>query len=243
MTGTVLTTRVFEFPNTRRPLAQTHISALESEDQLPAVPAMPETLLAMELQLQHRSVDLHEISQAVLADMGATIQILRLAGREYGHTEDRPTRIEECICDLGLTACLDAVARGSLARGARQRSIQELWAHSREIAVHARQVAEQMPCSIHPEQAYLAGLLHSIGLVPVILEWTPGNASNHRAFSSLRLAERWALPSFIRDYFCEMCMPGYAPEWSNLMAEAHRRAHYSLSACPLDACSSYPSAS
>lgn len=240
----MLITRVFEFPSSRSPLAASHFAELESADQLPAVPAMPETLLAMELQLQQRSVDLREISQAVLADLGATIQILRLAGREYGSAEDRPERIADCICDLGVEACIEAVASGIVGRSARQRAIQELWAHSREIAQHARLVAEEIPTiGIHSDQAYLAGLLHSIGVLPTVLGWTPGNVSGHRAFSSLRMAERWALPGFIKDFFCEMCMPGYAPKWTRLMEEAHYGARHSQTMCPLDIFSFYPPAS
>jgi HD-like signal output (HDOD) protein len=243
VTGTVLTTRVFEFPAVRGPLTRGLFSELEGADSLPAVPAMPETLLAMELQLQQRSADLKEISEAVLADLGATIQILRLAGREYGSSACRPVRIEDCISDLGLRACLNAAASGIVGRSVRQRSIHDLWAHSREIAHHARLIAERSAGEIVPDQAYMAGLLHSIGLLPALLGWTPGKSSGHRAFSSLRMAERWALPAFIKDFFCEMCMPGYAPEWSRLMEDAHHETSHSHFACLLDAVAFYPPAS
>ena len=131
------TTRIYEFPAPRTPLATDPFSEYESCASLPAVPVLPETLLAMELQLQQRSVDLHEVSQTVLGDLGATLAILRLAGQEHGSSEGRPARIEDCISGLGLKACLEAVASAASARGARQRAVQDLWAHSREIAHHA----------------------------------------------------------------------------------------------------------
>ena len=55
-------------------------------DPLPAVPVMPETLLLLDLVAQEPTVDLRGMSQLVLDDMGATLQILRLAGREYGNS-------------------------------------------------------------------------------------------------------------------------------------------------------------
>jgi len=75
----------------------------------PAIPIMQETLLLLDLAVQESSVDLREISQLVLDDLGATLQILRLAGREYANSHDRPLRIEDCISALGVNACMQAV--------------------------------------------------------------------------------------------------------------------------------------
>ena len=64
----------------------------------PGIPVLSETLLVLDLLLQQPSADLTEIARVVLADVGATIEVLRLAGREYGIAEGRPARIED---DLG----------------------------------------------------------------------------------------------------------------------------------------------
>ena len=58
---------------------------------------MPETLLLMDLGALEKPVDLEEITQVVLSDPGATIQVLRLAGRERALGEEREARIEDCI--------------------------------------------------------------------------------------------------------------------------------------------------
>jgi HD-like signal output (HDOD) protein len=223
--GTVLNTSVFEFPADRSVFA----FQLGLVDDLPGVPALPETLLAMEFQLQEFSVDLRAVSEIVLGDLGATIQVLRLAGREYGDSEGRPVRIEDCISDLGLKACLRAAAAGTMEWGNRQRAVVEMWEHSREIAHTCRLIAEETPGFINPHQAYMAGLLHGIGALPALLGWERSAASSYRPFSAVELAERWAFPPFLKEFFQTVHKPGWNSQWSKMLSMAHRFAE--TSAC------------
>ena len=226
--GTVLNTSVFEFPASRSALA----FQLGHVDDLPGVPALPETLLAMEFQLQEFSIDLCAISGIVLGDLGATIQILRLAGREYGDAEGRPVRIEDCICDLGPKACLRAAAGGTMVNGIRQRAVLQMWEHSREIAHICKLIAEETPGFINPHQAYMAGLLHGIGELPAVLGWERSAAANYRPFSAVDLAERWSFPAFLKEFFHAVNKPGWNSQWSKLMSTAHRFATETSTHCP-----------
>jgi len=228
----VLKTSVLEFP-AGNVLNEYPPFLSEAADELPDVPALPETLLTMEFQLHESSVDLRKFSDAVLGDLGATIQILRLAGREYEFAEDCPTRIEDCISDLGLTACFNAVSRGTLSRSSQQRANFEIWTHSREIAQHFRALAEEAPGAVSPDQAYVAGLLHAIGALPEVLGWHWSETPSNRALSALKLAERWRLPRYVKDFFCETVMPGYNTHWSELLATAHHLARTNWARCPL----------
>lgn len=238
----MLNTGVIEFPTGRCILAEPRAAHSECADNLPDLPVLPETLLAMELQLQSTSVDLRAFTAAVLSDLGAILQILRMAGREYGAADDRPIRIEDCICDFGPSACFDAVASGVIARGFQRRVVAEIWTHAREIATHAKRLAEDVPGTISPDQAYIGGMLHAIGSLPATLGWRWSEASHDRAMTALKLAERWALPSYLRDFFCEMLMGGYKPEWSEIMAEAHRLASGPIRHCALHDAAIRPSA-
>jgi HD-like signal output (HDOD) protein len=229
----VLNTSVFEFPTGRSVIPDRQFFLDEFIDDLPAVPAMPETLLAMELQFNGCAADLRGVTEAVLGDLGATIQVLRLAGREYGAAEGRPVRIEDCISDLGLHACLDAAASATLVRGVRQRAVVEMWEHSKEIAQYCRLLVEETPGAINPHEAYLAGLLHSIGALPAVLGWERTGLASDRALAALRLAERWNLPACLKDFFCEVYLPGYSSRWSEMMTAAHDLAAESWARCPL----------
>lgn len=238
----MLKTGVIEFPTGRCILAEPRSVHHDRADNLPDLPVLPETLLAMELQLQSNAVDLRAFTATVLSDLGAVLQILRMAGREYGATDDRPIRIEDCICDFGPSACFDAVASGVIARGFQRRVVVEIWTHAREIATNAKHAAEAVSSGINPDEAYIAGMLHAIGSLPATLGWRWREASHDRAMTGLKLAEMWALPGYLRDFFCEMLMPGYKPEWSELMAEAHRLACAPMTRCALHDAAIRPSA-
>jgi hypothetical protein len=229
----VLNTSVLEFPAGNIILDEYRCFPPEITDSLPDVPALPETLLTMEFQLQENSVDLRGFTEVVLGDLGATLQIFRLAGQEYGSAEDCPMRIEDCISDLGLTACLNAAASGTLVRGAQQRANFEIWTHSREIAKHCKFLAEEMPGSINPDQAYIVGLLHAIGTLPDVLGWHWDDAPENQALSALKLAELWHLPRYVKDFFKENLMHGRNPRWSEFLAAAHQLAKVSWARCPV----------
>ncbi len=229
----VPTQSVYEFPTSRSFVSEPQPFLYDMGADLPGVPAMPETLLAMELQLQERSVDLGEISAMILEDAGATLQILRLAGREYGDSEDRPVRIEDCISDFGLRACLRAAASGAPVGGHRHRAFAGFREHSREIAQLCGLLAAEMPEFANPHEAYLVGLLHEIGALPVLLGWDRSDLPANRGLAALRMAEQWSLPSFLKDFFCEAPMPGCDAHLSKIVLAAHQLAAGSFAGCPL----------
>jgi HD-like signal output (HDOD) protein len=190
---------------------------------------MPDTLLLLDLMVQETCVDLHRMSQLVLADVGATLQILRLAGRHYGTAEERPVRISDCISDLGLRACLKVVSAQTISRHGRQNELADFWEHSREIARHAKVVAQDI-LEIDPEEAYLTGLLHGIGFLPGLLQWKDSGVTDP-ALAGVRLAKRWSLPVCVTDLCNEMQLPGYAAGWSEIVRKAHVRAERAAGHC------------
>lgn len=220
---------VFGFPAASSLWAESQPFQLEFVDDLPDLPALPETLLQMELKLHEFSVDLRDISQLVLSDLGATLQILRLAARESGP----PARIEDCIADLGLEACLQAAGRRTVLSEARHRGVIELWAHSREVAQLCRRMAATTDGRIDPEQACLVGLTHALGMLPGILSWQwPENRAGNWVDKGVRLAQLWSLPLRVQESFAEMQrLDGQGP-WTTLLRKAHARSRVSPR-CPM----------
>jgi hypothetical protein len=228
----VVNARVFEI----RPghsFSGGHTASAALKDCFPDIPALPETLLLMELRSHEISVDLREMSRVVLDDFGATLQILRLAAREYPENENRPVRIEDCISDLGLDACLKAAARQAVTHHARHRTVLETWAHSREIAHYSRLVAGEMGGGAHPDEAYLTGLFHTLGEVSSLLGWETQRNSTHWASTGLRLAEHFCLPLCVQEFFREVLHPETGAGWVEIVQMAHELARRSPIDCPL----------
>jgi hypothetical protein len=205
---------------------------VDSPYGLPPVPVMPETLLLLDLEAHEPCLDLRRVSQLVLDDLGATVQILQLAERECGDCFGRPNRIEHCISDLGVSSCLEAVSYRMIASDRRHGAVAEMWAHSREIAQNARLIADETP-DINPDEAYMVGLLHTIGLLPAVLGWDGREMqASDGALEGYKMAKRLALPGFVLDFFAEMHHGGSDSKWPDIMQQAHRRAARSSVPCP-----------
>jgi HD-like signal output (HDOD) protein len=200
---------------------------------LPDVPVLPETLLVMELQSSAESIDLTGFTEAVLSDVGATIRILCLAGEEYGDSEDRPLRIEDCIADLGVEACMRAALHGMRTGSEDHDDIIEMWGHSTEIARQCQILADTR-FEINPSQAYLVGLLHDIGALPFVLGWNRDDLTGDYALSALKMAARWSFPAFLTDYFYEAYLPGKNRDWTDMIEAAHHAASRTWAWCPLN---------
>lgn len=197
-------------------------------DELPVVPALPETLLLMELKIREFSVDLGEFSKLVLGDLGATLQIFRTAAREYADGGERPRRIEDCISALGLEACLRAAAVDVSSRNSCGGAMLELWVHSREVAQNCGTLAEEKGCALSPEDAYQIGLLHGIGNLPRVLGWKVRELSaEERSRAIANLVREWSLPACVKDYFAEKQYPAKPSRWDELLHLAHQRARRS----------------
>jgi len=220
------------FPFRREPLTDRKPVGIESLQDFPDLPVLPETLLFLDLMLQEPCINLREMSQLVLSDLGATVQIMRLAGREYGYAEGRPVRIEDCIADLGLAECLEAVARKTLPRDDSAHDIAELWAHAREIAHQARMIAEDT-VDANPDEAYLAGLLHVIGLLPQLLGWRKTGVTDG-LLVGLVLSKRWCLPECVSECFREVPSSEYLTRIPAIVHKAHELAGRTTIPCPLD---------
>jgi hypothetical protein len=224
---------VFGFPAIAGGLGGFEPFAADQVDDLPDVPALPETLLQLELKLHEFSIDLHEVSQLVLSDLGTTLQILRLAVRECGIPDARPSRIEDCISDLGLEACLRQAGRRTVLSEARHRGVIEVWAHSREVAQLCKRLAGTQDGWMHPEEAYLVGLMHALGSLPGILGWQwPENEASNWTEKGSKLAELWSLPLCVQEFFEQLHRPSTQEGWTAIVRRAHGMARLSPR-CPM----------
>lgn len=200
------------------------------------IPVMPETLLLIELEAKETCVDLGAVSQLVLGDMGATLQVLRLAGRTDGDAASRSTRVEDCVATLGVQSCLDAASAKLIPRGDLSQRITELWRHSGKIARQSKKLAE-MTLDIDPGQAYVVGLCHAIGVLPAVLGWSGVESQrSDPLLVGLGLARQWSLPSYVFDYFSDLHRGGGRSPWPKIVKAAHARIeqHLDLCACSED---------
>lgn len=204
----------------------------DSLDDFPAIPVLWETLLLMELRSREFSVDLGEMSSLALCDVGATLQILRLAARE-SLAPEHSVRMEDCISGLGMQACLSVMGEQAVLTGIGHSEVPEIWAHAREVAQACRAVAAADD-GVHPEEAWLVGLLHGIGSLPRVLGWQgtdSGLSAAKRA--AVLLAERWSLPPCVQEFCRAWDDDERDNRWIRVLRAAHPHAGRSPQSCPL----------
>jgi hypothetical protein len=175
----------------------------------------------MELVICQRSADLAQVSQLVLSDLGATLQILRQASRENAMGAGCLERVEDCISGLGLEGCIEAMSMCPITRSSRFAPVYSAWNRAREIAMISRFVAEKLALDIASEDAYLVGLAHGIGNLPEILEWDwIGQIGGNSDLAGLRIAEAWCLPHCIVDYFLDRVAGKTQTQWTMIVDRA-----------------------
>jgi hypothetical protein len=187
--------------------------ARKKGDLLDAVPVMSATVLGLEILLQEPCIDLRMVSELVLSDVGATIQILRLVGTEYEFAAEHPSRMGDCLASLDASTWFDAISARTFACDREHAATTSLWNHCRLVAQYAQLVAESLE-GISPEEAYLVGLLHEIRTIPNVLGWP----------STALLAMEGSLPLFVLAAVRSMNDASSSSVWNFILTSAHELA-------------------
>ncbi len=168
-----------------------------SADSFPAIPALSTTRIRLEMLVMRSSViDLRAITEVILGDAGATLQLLRVIGEEFGSDERRPTKIGHCIASLNHERWYEAVCGSVVDR--HHGPVSDAWQQFRRCAQRTRQVAMRLD-EFSAEEAYLVGLLHQMGKLPQLLGWEPAATYSFKEEKSLglMLAQYWRLPFYL----------------------------------------------
>jgi hypothetical protein len=190
---------------------------LQKADLLDKLPVMSATVLGLEMLLQEPFVDLRRVSELILSDVGATIQILRLIGKEYENPMERPSRMGECIASLDVDAWFGAISARTFLDDWEHSAATAAWKHCRLIAQYAQLVSESIE-DISPDDAYLVGLLHAVGTIPAALGWRFGD----RDGQGVVLAMEESLPLFVLAALRGTCDSPTSPIWRFILTSAHK---------------------
>ncbi len=217
-------------PNTAQiyPAFSPHLLLAKAPLAFPSIPTLLATRLQLELILGDSTtpVDLGEAAALILNDVGATLEIFRLAGEECCDSSDTQgvaSRLEDCLASLPTQVWMDAVCADAVERladtTAELTRLTGFWEHARLLAYACWVVAEHMD-GVCPEEAYLVGLLHEAGELPQLLGWELPRGGTQRSNMHLLtlLAEHWRLPAYLR---AVVAAPAAVPVWGDLLETAH----------------------
>lgn len=199
---------------------------LQVLDQLPPLHQVAQKLIALMNDDRSSARDLDKL---IRNDQALTARILKLANSSaYGKSRDI-FQLTEAVVLLGHATITNMVLGVSVAdvvsSGADQEFAARAWEHSLDCAAVAQALAETTGC-VEPENAFVAGLLHDIGLlvqaqaVPEVLHEViaavpedplaaerQAMGLNH-AQVGMKLLNQWLLPSSL----CEAVRFHHSPD-------------------------------
>lgn len=195
---------------------------IDEIDKIPSVPALVVPLLK-KLGESPESIDVNEIVNLISYDKSLTAQCLHMANSPLLGVRRRIETVQAAVMTLGMCKVREVATTCCLLRAlpARPGGIDpsSLWKHSLACALVSREFARRVGFA-DPEQAYLAGLLHDLGLI-VELTYFPTEfdsvsraaferrcplhevepsvfGMNHCAIGEM-LADRWQLPAELKE--------------------------------------------
>ncbi|HUI76034.1 MAG TPA: HDOD domain-containing protein [Candidatus Acidoferrum sp.] len=134
------------------------------------LPTLPTYILDLNALLSSSSVDLKKVAKVIRTDPSLSAQILRLCNSALFGLRRRVISIEQAAVLLGTERLRTLVLTCSVMQFAGKRLPQAqliaFWQHSFLSALLSERIARQVDY-FEKEQAYLGGLLHDIGQLPL----------------------------------------------------------------------------
>lgn len=140
---------------------------------LARLPAMPQILLRLMALCQTDEAGMAELAELVGSDAAMTSKVLTIASSAAYHRGNGSPDLLRALNTLGADMLKTLVISESVFQTfngfphARGVDLRAFWQHSLGAAVMARELARHMDYA-HPEEAYLAGLLHDVGRLALL---------------------------------------------------------------------------
>lgn len=138
------------------------------------LPSLPEVVLAIRDAVQDDRKGVTHIARLLQMDPILSARVLKIANSPLYHTGAPLTDIKLAVVRLGLSVtrnlvtCLVMHNLFEVNSSAMRQRIRELWQHSSRVAAIAQALARTQR-GLSPEKALMAGLLHDIGVLPILV--------------------------------------------------------------------------
>jgi HD-like signal output (HDOD) protein len=136
------------------------------------LPTLPSYVMELNTLLSSSSVDLKRVGKVIRNDPSLTAHVLRMCNSALFNVRRRVLSIEQATILMGAerlrTLVLTCSVMDFAGRQLSRDDVQTFWTHSFMTGMLSERIARWMEYS-EPEQAYLGGLLHDIGTLPLLV--------------------------------------------------------------------------
>lgn len=148
------------------------IVELVKNDQL-VLPTLPEIALQVRQVAEDENANISDLGQIVARDPALTARIIKVSNSPLVRSNMAATDLNSAISRLGMeytTNLAVGLAMEQMFQATHDmidRRLRLCWSHSLEISASAHILAKHFT-DISPDQAMLAGLMHQIGMLPIL---------------------------------------------------------------------------
>lgn len=146
------------------------------------LPTMPEVLLKLNEVIANTDASAADVAKVVSKDPAVSTNILRIVNSAYYGLQVRVSSVSLAVSVMGFNMTKKVALKAAVfsAFGKRREKIQHFdplafWKHAIWTGVAARALAQQSTVftDVHPEDIYIAGLLHDIGKIILMEKAAP----------------------------------------------------------------------
>ncbi len=154
---------------------QTLISKIQTEHNAGrlVLPSLPEIIVRVRQAINDDDVNLGHVVKLIQVDPSLTARLVQIANSPLYRSRQPVENCLMAVNRLGLTTTRDLVTCLVLNNVFNsdnkmlRKKLQQLWHHSCHVAAIASTIAKVTP-GLHEDTALLAGLLHDIGVLPIL---------------------------------------------------------------------------
>jgi len=139
------------------------------------LPSVPDVAWKVRRLVDREDTAAEQVANAVSADPAMAAKLVRSCNSPLYRGFSDVRNVREAVIRLGMRTTRQLVTVFSMRevfrsqRPSLQKEMDRLWRHSREVAALCWVLADSAT-SVDPEEALLAGLLHDIGVVPILVQ-------------------------------------------------------------------------
>ncbi len=143
------------------------------DDQL-MLPTLPEVALKIRDTVEGDNASAQQVADVVVQDASLSARLIQVANSPIYHGAHKVDNIQSAVTRLGLNMVRDMVIRLAMKQmfqatsDALDKHFRRSWNTAVEVAAISRMLAVGV-AGVNPEQALLAGLIHNIGSLPILV--------------------------------------------------------------------------
>ncbi|MDF1762386.1 MAG: HDOD domain-containing protein [Oleibacter sp.] len=137
------------------------------------LPTLPEIALKIREVAEDENTDVDHLAKVISSDPAISTRLLKVANSPLFRASESVTDLERAISRLGINKTANMVvglAMQQMFQATNEHTdflMRQCWSRSTDIASTSAVLARHFT-KIHPEQAMLAGLMHQVGVLPLI---------------------------------------------------------------------------